>query len=154
MTRRRPQLVELTGPRGVGRSRLASDLLNRLEEDGWAEGVRMDFGTGGGPGLGLPGCWKRLLPAGGKPEQRVGEVARFIARNRRQSPQSCEPDARALLAWLEPGADTLPQIHESLAAFWSNTWWREVGGAWLGCVWKTFTWLQKTMHAGRCSTPY
>lgn len=108
MTRRRPQLVELTGPRGVGRSRLANDLLTRLEEEGWAEGVRMDFGAGGGPGLGLIGCWKRLLPAGAKPEKRVGEVARFIARNRRQSAESCEPDARALLAWLEPGVDTLP----------------------------------------------
>ena len=72
MTRRRPQFVELTGPRGVGRSRLASDLLTRLEEDGWAEGVRMDFGAGGGQGLGLIGCWKRLLPAGAKPEKRVG----------------------------------------------------------------------------------
>mgnify|MGYP004276005763 CR=1 FL=1 len=90
---------------------MVSDLLTRLEEGGWAEGVRLDFGMRSGPGLGLRGCWGRLLPMGGDPERRLERIARFSRDVYATSivyPRSSSSRARATRRFSPPdsGADS------------------------------------------------
>lgn len=101
---RRPLLVEVSGPRGSGRTRLLSAFTRALEEAGLGEGARMQYAVAEGPNLGLRGAWRRILPPGSRRDIFVREIATTFARDRGASLEQCTSDARLLASWLSPGS--------------------------------------------------
>ncbi len=102
MRSRRPLLLELTGPWGVGRTRLVEEFTRTLEEAGLAEGLRLDYSARQAPDRGLRGAWRRILPAAPNRETHVREVATLLGRDRGVSIAECVHEARALAAWIAP----------------------------------------------------
>ncbi len=113
MRTRRPVLLELTGPRGVGRSRLVDDFLSALEQAGLGEGVPMDFGAAQGPQSGLRGAWRRIFPPGSKREPFISEIAGTLARDRGSTVGACLPDAELLARFISPAPEDPPLWNRS-----------------------------------------
>ncbi len=102
MRTRRPLLVEVTGPRGSGRTRLLTAFTRALEEAGLGEGVSMQYAVSDGPSLGLQGAWRRIVPPGSRRDVFIREIASTLARDRTTSAENCLNDARLLASWLAP----------------------------------------------------
>lgn len=114
MRSRRPQLLEISGPWGVGTTRLVQELTRFVEEAGIGEGLRLDYAVGDGPERGLRGAWRRIVPPGSPGEVYTREVANLIARDRGIPLAEAVQDARALGSWISPPKDA-PRTNRSLA---------------------------------------
>ena len=110
---RRPVLLEITGPRGVGRSRLVDEFLRTLEEQGLGEGVPMEYAVADGPQMGLRGAWRRVMPPGSKRDHYIQEIGSALARDRGVRLSDCLPDAQALARWIDPSRGDAPTLNRS-----------------------------------------
>ena len=99
----RPVLVEITGAKGSGRTRLLQAFTRALEEAGLGEGVRMQYAVPDGPNLGLRGAWRRIMPPGSRRDLFIREIAGTFSRDRGSSLDQCINDARLMASWLGPG---------------------------------------------------
>jgi serine/threonine protein kinase/tetratricopeptide (TPR) repeat protein len=100
--RRRPALVHVTGPRGIGRSRLVREFTRALEEGGLGEGVLVENAVREGPSLGLRGTWRRLHPPHPQHRSYVTEIATVLARDRQAPLPATMAEAELLANWIQP----------------------------------------------------
>src|SRR4029453_19290966 len=99
--RRRPALVHITGPRGIGRSRLVREFTRALEEGGLGEGVVVENAVREGPSLGLRGAWRRLNPPHPQHRSYVTEIATVLARDRQAPIPATMTEAELLANWIQ-----------------------------------------------------
>ena len=100
--RRRPALVHVTGPRGIGRSRLVREFTRALEEGGLGEGVAVENAVREGPSLGLRGAWRRIHPPHPHHRSYVTEIATVLARDRQAPIPATLSEAELLANWIQP----------------------------------------------------
>lgn len=113
MRTRRPLLLEVRGPLGVGRTRLLDEFLRSLEEGGLGEGIPMQYAVASGPAMGLRGAWRRIAPPGSARETYVHEIQALLARDQGATLAQCAQDAAALATWLDPELDEAPTFNRS-----------------------------------------
>ncbi len=142
MRKRRPVLLELTGPPGSGRTRLVQEFTRAVEEGGLGEGLRMEYDVRGGADPGLRGCWRRVMPPGSRPEYFVHEIASTFARDRGARLEACSGDARQLSAFLAPRPGAPPPRRAPLRSMLVEHLERR---AWRGLSW---LWLEDVDQAG------
>lgn len=132
---RRPRVVHLTGPRGIGRTRLVIELTRALEQEGHAEGVLLEYAVRDRGALGLQGAWRRLAPPELDPGAHTEYVAGWLARDRATTRDAAHEAAAALTRWLLPRPEDPPgdpsagraRLAEHLAA----RAWRGLSWLWL-----------------------
>ncbi len=132
----RPQLVEISGPWGAGRSRLVREFTQVVEQTGFSEGVRLDYSVAEGPGFGLRGAWGRVAPVGSKRDHYLSEVATMLARDRGAPVSDCIADAQALCAWTAPEGGAPPPENRAapralLVEHLERRAWRGLSWLWL-----------------------
>ncbi len=133
--RRRPVLVEVSGPPGSGRTRLLQEFTRGLEESGLGEGVRMAYAVRGGADAGLRGAWRRIFPPGSLRSAYEREIAATFARDRGCTLDECAADARLLAEFVAPSpsgpAPRRAAVRAMLVEHLARRAWRGVSWLWL-----------------------
>lgn len=102
---RQPLLVHITGPRGVGRTRLVQELTRSLAQEGLGEGVVLEYAVREGPAYGLLGAWRRLAPLEQDTASHTDQIAQTFARDRQAPLTEVIDEARALHGWMAPSEE-------------------------------------------------
>lgn len=132
---RAPRVVHVSGPRGIGRTRLVQELTRVLEQEGYGEGVMLEYAVRDRSAIGLRGAWRRLAPpepeARGHTDHLVGQLSRQRGKPR---PEVLE-DAAAITRWLMPGPDDAPVDQAAprlrMAEHLQASAWRGLAWIWL-----------------------
>lgn len=105
---RRPRLVHITGPRGIGRTRLMLELTRTLEQEGYGEGVMFEFAVRDRGVVGLRGALRRLWPPETDTRAHTEHVAQLISRDRCAVKEAIWEEATAITRWLMPRPEDPP----------------------------------------------
>ena len=131
-----PVLVHVTGPGGVGCTRLVEEFTRNMEQEGYAEGITMTYGGRGGPTQGLRGAWRRICPPCEDADRYRDDLTVFLARDRGASLASTAEDAEILANWVDPHGEEASG-NRSYARAWLVD--HLVRRAWRGFSW---LWLE------------
>ncbi len=132
---RRARLVHLTGSRGIGRTRLILELTRALEQEGYGEGVMMEFAVRDRGVLGLRGALRRVFPPEADARAHTEHVAQIISRDRCVVRDAIWEEATAITRWLmprpeDPPVDTGP-VRSRLVDHLALRAWRGLSWLWL-----------------------
>jgi len=132
---RRPRVVHLTGPRGIGRTRVLLEFTRILEQEGYAEGLLFEYAVRDRAAVGLAGALRRLCP----PEQDVSvhteQLALTISRDRCVVKDAIWEEAAAVTRWQMPRPEDPPAeastVRARLVDHLALRAWRGLSWLWL-----------------------
>lgn len=105
---RRPRVVHLTGARGIGRTRLVLELTRALEQEGFGEGVVLEYAVRDRAVVGLRGALRRMAPPEGDARAHTDHLAQLISRDRCTSKDVVWEEAAAVTRWMVPRPEDPP----------------------------------------------
>lgn len=132
---KRPLMVQITGPRGIGRSRLIQEFTRTLEQEGLGEGVTLEYAVRDPAAVGLRGAWRRLAPMGPDLRQHTEQLTALLARDRQLATVEMVREASSVTRWLVPREEDPPVdrsvVRALLAEHLELRSWRGLSWLWL-----------------------
>lgn len=132
---KRPLMIEITGPRGIGRTRLIQEFSRTLEQEGLGEGVMLEYAVRDPAAVGLRGAWRRLAPMGQDLRQHTDQLTAVLARDRQIATSEMVREASSVTRWLVPREEDPPVdrsvVRALLAEHLELRSWRGLSWLWL-----------------------